>query len=120
VPVCLALRATAVDTEPQAGVGGICVANIDHQGNIRATVRDVSVTGFTVWGFPGMGIVFFGTSGIRAEHDVAAHNHDYGITAFVSTHAHQRSIPVTISPQTGGRPIVKTIAALGGDRFALA
>jgi parallel beta-helix repeat protein len=86
VPVCLALRATAVDTEPQAGVGGICVANIDHRGNIRATVRDVSVTGFTVWGFPGMGIVFFGTSGIRAEHNVAAHNHDYGITAFVSRH----------------------------------
>jgi parallel beta-helix repeat protein len=86
VPVCLALRASAVDTETADGVSGICVANIDPQGNIRATVHDVSVTGFTVQGFPGFGMVFFGTSDIRAEHNVAANNRDYGITAFVARH----------------------------------
>ena len=86
VPVCLTLRASAVDVETAHGVSGICVANIDPQGSLRATVQDVSVRGFTVQGFPGFGIVFFGTRGIRAAHNVAANNHDYGITAFVSRH----------------------------------
>ena len=68
------------------GLNGICVANLDQQGNISATVHDVRVTGFTVQGFPGVGIVFAGTSGARADHDVAANNSGYGITAFASSH----------------------------------
>ena len=69
-----------------AGLNGICVANVDQQGNISGTVRGVRVTGFTVQKFPGVGIVFAGTSGARADHNVAANNTGYGITAFASTH----------------------------------
>jgi len=69
-----------------AGLNGICVANVDQQGNILGTVHDVRVTGFTVQEFPGVGIVFAGTRGARADHNVAANNEDYGITAFASTH----------------------------------
>jgi parallel beta-helix repeat protein len=69
-----------------AGLSGICVANLDQEGHLTGTVRDVRVTGFTVQAFPGIGIVFAGTSGARADHNVAANNGDYGITAFASTH----------------------------------
>ena len=44
------------------------------------------MTGFTVRDFPGVGIVFAGTNRIRADHNVAANNQGYGITAFNSTH----------------------------------
>jgi len=49
-------------------------------------VNDVRVTGFTVQGFPGVGIVFAGANRLRADHNVAANNGQYGITAFGSTH----------------------------------
>jgi parallel beta-helix repeat protein len=85
VHVCESLVLTPVDTEP-SGLNGICVANLDAQGNIRGTVSDVRVTGFSVRDFPGSGIVFGGVSRARADHNAAAHNGGYGITAFVSTH----------------------------------
>jgi parallel beta-helix repeat protein len=84
-PVCLLLFFPPADLENN-GVNGICIAHVDQQGNILSTVHDVRVTGFTVQGFPGVGIVFAGTSGIRADHNVAANNQSYGITAFASTH----------------------------------
>jgi parallel beta-helix repeat protein len=85
VPVCLLLFFPPADLENN-GVNGICVADVDQQGNILGTVHDVRVTGFTVRGFPGVGIVFAGTSGARADHNVAANNNSYGITAFASMH----------------------------------
>jgi parallel beta-helix repeat protein len=85
VPVCLVLFFPPVDYE-NTGLNGICVANVDLQGNILGVVNDVRVTGFTVRGFPGVGIVFAGTNRPRADHNVAANNKGYGITAFVSTH----------------------------------
>jgi hypothetical protein len=68
------------------GVNGICVADLDPQGKVLRTVSDVRVTGFTVRDFSGVGIVFGGTNRIRADHNVAASNKGYGITAFLSTH----------------------------------
>ena len=85
VPVCLVLFFPPVDYENN-GLNGICVANVDPEGNILGVVNDVRVTGFTVQGFPGVGIVFAGTNRPRADHNVAANNRGYGITAFVSTH----------------------------------
>jgi parallel beta-helix repeat protein len=79
--VCLTLRLSAADVE-QNGLNGICVANVDANGNMLTTVHNVRVTGFTVDGFPGVGIVFAFVSGIRADHDVASNNSAYGITAF--------------------------------------
>ena len=79
-----------LDIEPigpeTLGVNGICVADLDPQGKVLRTVSDVRVTGFTVRDFPGVGIVFGGTNRIRADHNVAASNKGYGITAFLSTH----------------------------------
>jgi len=85
VPVCLVLFFPPADYENN-GLNGICVANVDLQGNILGVVNDVRVTGFTVKGFPGVGIVFAGTNRLRADHNVAANNSSYGITAFASTH----------------------------------
>lgn len=70
------------------GVNGICVADLDPQGKVLRTVNDVRVTGFTVRDFSGVGILFGGTNGSRADHNVAASNKSYGITAFLSTHGH--------------------------------
>lgn len=72
--------------EVLTAINGICVGHLDNHGNILGTVRDVRVAGFTVQGFSGVGIVFDGTSGGRADHNVAANNDEYGITAFASTH----------------------------------
>jgi parallel beta-helix repeat protein len=85
VNVCLQFFFPPVDLE-QTGLNGICVANVDSQGNRVATVSDVRVTGFTVRDFPGVGIVFAYTDRPRADHNAAANNGGYGITAFASTH----------------------------------
>src|SRR5262249_25726626 len=61
-PVCPKLFFPPVDEE-DSGTSGICVANVDPQGHKVATVSGVRVTGFTVRGFPGVGIVFAYTSG---------------------------------------------------------
>ena len=55
-PVCLLLFFPPADLENN-GVNGICIANVDQHGNILSTVHDVRVTGFTVQGFPGVGIL---------------------------------------------------------------
>jgi parallel beta-helix repeat protein len=84
-PVCLKLFFPPVDLE-QEGINGICIANVDADGNRIATVSDVRVTGFTVEGFPGAGIVFAYTNRPQADHNVAIDNGYYGITAFASAH----------------------------------
>ncbi|MGI8961371.1 MAG: right-handed parallel beta-helix repeat-containing protein [Bryobacteraceae bacterium] len=85
VQVCM-----PVDIEPigyeNFGLNGICVADVDAEGDILRVVNDVRVTGFTVRNFPGVGIFFAGTNRPRADHNVAANNKSYGITAFTSTH----------------------------------
>ena len=85
VPVCLQLFFQPIDYENN-GLNGICVADVDSDGNMLRVVNDVRVTGFTIQDFPGVGIVFAGTNRARADHNVAANNASYGITAFGSTH----------------------------------
>jgi hypothetical protein len=70
------------------GLNGICVADLDTHGDMVRVVNDVRVTGITVRDFSGVGIIFAGTNRIRADHNVAANNKSYGITAFGSTHGH--------------------------------
>jgi parallel beta-helix repeat protein len=84
VPVCFVLSVPP-DYENN-GLSGICVANVNQYGDQLGVVNDVRVTGFTVQGFPGVGIVFAFTNRARADHNVAANNGGYGITAFASTH----------------------------------
>jgi Periplasmic copper-binding protein (NosD) len=83
--VCLKLFFPPIDYENN-GLNGICVANVDADGNELGVVNDVRVTGFTIQGFPGVGIVFANTNRPRADHNVAANNQGYGITAYHSTH----------------------------------
>jgi nitrous oxidase accessory protein NosD len=85
--VCVELLfASGVDYEIFNGVSGICVANVDAEGHELGVVNDVRVTGFTIHAFEGAGIVFANTNRPRADHNLAANNHDYGITAYHSTH----------------------------------
>jgi hypothetical protein len=84
-PFCPVLEIPPIGGE-DLGVNGICVANLDPDGNVLRTVNDVRVTGFTVRDFSGVGIMFGGTNRSRADHNVAASNKYYGITAFLSTH----------------------------------
>ena len=84
-PFCPTLQIPPIGGENFV-LNGICVADLDAQGNVLRTVNDVRVTGFTVRDFPGVGILFGGTNRARADHNVAASNKSYGITAFLSTH----------------------------------
>jgi hypothetical protein len=84
-PFCPVLQIPPIGGE-NFGLNGICVADLDPQGNVLRTVNDVRVTGFTVRDFSGVGILFGGTNRARADHNVAASNKSYGITAFLSTH----------------------------------
>jgi hypothetical protein len=68
------------------GTNGICVADLNEEGEILRVVNDVRVTGFTVQDFSGVGIIFASTNRPHADHNVAANNGSYGITAFTSTH----------------------------------
>jgi hypothetical protein len=84
-PFCPVLRIPPIGDE-SFGLNGICVADLDVQGNVLRIVNDVRVTGFTVRDFPGVGILFGGTNRAHADHNVAANDKSYGITAFISTH----------------------------------
>jgi len=84
-PFCPVLQIPPIGGE-NFGLNGICVADLDPQGKVLRTVNDIRVTGFTVRDFPGVGILFGGTNEVRADHNVAANNKSYGITAFISTH----------------------------------
>ena len=84
-PFCPVLQIPPIGGE-NFGLNGICVADLDPQGKVLRTVNDVRVTGFTVRDFSGVGILFGGTNDARADHNVAANNKSYGITAFLSTH----------------------------------
>ncbi|HEY7303851.1 MAG TPA: right-handed parallel beta-helix repeat-containing protein [Bryobacteraceae bacterium] len=83
--VCLKIEIEPIGYE-SFGVNGICVADVNDEGDILRVVNDVRVTGFTVRNFPGVGIIFAGTNRPRADHNVAANNQSYGITAFTSIH----------------------------------
>ena len=84
-PFCPVLEIPPIGYEA-LGVNGICVADLDAEGEVQRTVNGVRVTGFTVRDFSGVGIMFGGTNRSRADHNVAASNQGYGITAFLSTH----------------------------------
>ena len=84
-PFCPVLQIPPIGGE-NFGLNGICVADLDPQGKVLRTVSDIRVTGFTVRDFSGVGILFGGTNEVRADHNVAANNKSYGITAFLSTH----------------------------------
>src|SRR5246127_2898387 len=84
-PFCPFLKIPPIGDE-NFGLNGICVADLDPEGKVLRTVNDVRVTGFTVRDFSGVGILFGGTNEARADHNVAANNKSYGITAFLSTH----------------------------------
>ena len=86
-PFCPVLEIPPIGYEP-LGVNGICIADLDAEGEVQRTVNGVRVTGFTVRDFSGVGIMFGGTNRSRADHNVAASNQGYGITAFLSTHVH--------------------------------
>ena len=73
VPVCLKLFFPPVDFENN-GLNGICIADVDSQGDILRILNDVREAGLTIQDFPGVGIVFPGTSRSRADHNVAANN----------------------------------------------
>ena len=96
-PVCLKLFFPPIDYENN-GLNGICVANVDADGHGLGVVNDVRVTGFTIQGFPGVGIVFADTNRSRADHNVAANNR---ATA---------SLPST--PRTAGSSTTRVTAAM--------
>ena len=66
---------------------GMCIhGDIDPTtGDVTTPVGPVSVSGFTVKNFDGIGVEFFGATSPHVDHVTANSNTDYGITAFVST-----------------------------------
>ena len=75
-PVSPAARTNACERQHS----GICVF-----GTSTTPVDGTRVSGFRVVGFHGIGIVAFGSSNSRFDHDAALHNGEYGMTSFVSS-----------------------------------
>jgi hypothetical protein len=77
-------------SDPDPNTDGICIAGqftVDDQGNptITSYVQRVSITGLTVSGFGGSGIMQFAGQGSTFIANVATGNAGYGIAAFEST-----------------------------------
>lgn len=77
---------SCVDPEDPDALNGICVfGQLDDHGNVGAPVEGVTVTGFTIRNFSGIGIIAFGAAGATFSHNVTTDNGEYGIAAFSST-----------------------------------
>ncbi len=69
-----------------AGENGVCVlGQADDQGNVTRYVDNVAVTGFTISGFPGTGIIGLGAQDASFTNNTANDDGEYGIAAFQST-----------------------------------
>src|SRR4051812_21145023 len=69
-----------------AGENGVCVlGQSDDQGNVTRYVNNVGVTGFTITGFPGTGIIAVGAQDASFTNNTATDDGEYGIAAFQST-----------------------------------
>jgi len=85
-PAATPVQNACLDPSAPEDVSGICIlgdVNFDT-GQVIREVRDVTVSGFTIRGFSD-GIVALGAHDATFEHNVAAGNAGYGITAFSST-----------------------------------
>jgi hypothetical protein len=70
------------------GPTGVCILakNVNAKtGAVITPVRDDTVTGMLIAGFPGNGVFGYGTVGMTVTHVVAIDNGGYGISRFVST-----------------------------------
>ena len=83
--VCLKLFFPPIDYENN-GLNGICVAERRCRRSCAWGSERRARDGLHDTGLPGVGIVFADTNRPRADHNVAANNRGYGITAFDSTH----------------------------------
>ena len=72
----------------QFGPTGVCIlakkVNVTN-GAVITPVRDDTVTGLLVTGFPGNGVFGYGTDGLRVTRVVAVNDGGYGISRFVSS-----------------------------------
>jgi len=85
-PAATPVQNACLDPSAPEDVSGICIlgdVNFDT-GQVIREVRDVTVSGFTIRGFSD-GIVALGAHDATFEHNDAAGNAGYGITAFSST-----------------------------------
>jgi parallel beta-helix repeat protein len=66
---------------------GVCVVGQvnPETGEVLAPVNDVTVSGFELRDFPDDGIIALGAHNATFTHNTALNNHEYGITAFVSS-----------------------------------
>jgi parallel beta-helix repeat protein len=65
---------------------GICiVGQANQQGQVTATVNNVTVDGFRIIGFDGNGIFAFGARGLNVRNNVLANNGEYGVFANTSS-----------------------------------
>jgi Right handed beta helix region len=70
------------------GPTGVCIVakSVNPKtGAVIRSVRDDTVTGLLVTGFPGNGVFGYGTDGLQVTHVVAVNDGGYGISRFVST-----------------------------------
>jgi parallel beta-helix repeat protein len=86
-PATPAAHACFDPTEPDEAVHGICViGDFDFDtGTVLRRVEDVSVSGFTVRGFTGSGLIAVAAHGTTFSANVVTGNGDAGITAGEST-----------------------------------
>jgi parallel beta-helix repeat protein len=91
-----------LDPEEPEALNGVCVfGRFDDEGNILEPVHGVTVTGFTIRNFGGIGIIAFGAAGATFSNNVATDNAAYGIAAFSSSGTRMLGNKVSGSDEAG-------------------
>lgn len=75
-----------VDPSEPDVLDGVCVfGESDDEGNVTQPVHGVTVEGFTIQNFGGLGIIAFGAQGATFANNVLADDGEYGVAAFASS-----------------------------------
>jgi parallel beta-helix repeat protein len=88
------------DPEAPPTLEGICVlGELSPEFEVTDPVENTRITGFVIRGFTGNGIFALGTDGLRASHNRADDNAEYGIFVLLSTR------PVLAGNKTSGNGV---------------
>ena len=81
----LAPPAAADPESPCAGNGFCVLGDVSDAGEVNSYRSNVSITGFRITGFDGLGIIGYGARNLTVEGNDLAGNGGYGVAAFTST-----------------------------------
>jgi hypothetical protein len=102
-PAATAAPSPCSDPSNPSDVNGVCIIGEGsfETGEVTRYVRNVSVSGFTIRGFPASGIFAFAAQNATYARNRARDNGEYGLAAFTSTGTHMLFNRVSGSEEAG-------------------